>query len=747
VSYIKSRKRAPSSITVSDLSPLARSGATVITGLALSLSVSVAYAADTIADATDTDASTLPKVTVKADSEKSLASPKYTAPLAETTQTINIIDKAVLQSEAVTTLTEAMRNVAGVGTFNAGEGNGGPTVGDALYMRGLDVSNSIFVDGVRDLGSVTRDMFNLEQVEVTKGAAGTDNGRTSAAGSINLVTKKAKLEDSFDASVAGGSGSYKRTTLDWNKNLAQFESGAAFRLNLMGQDSGVARRNYVKNRGWGVAPSLAFGLRTDTRFYLDLLQVAQSNIPESGLSTVGMAGFSGTVAALSSARPVDTSNYYGGSDSHNNSSATMVTVRVEHDISPSTMLQNTTRWGQRYVDYLAITAGVPTLSTGRISRLGTAKQLDNEILSNQANLSSKFKLWGVDNSLSTGFELTREKQTNYGLTKSGTLSSVSLYDPELTPSGLTVTRNGQAAVWQTDTAALYAFDTLKLNDRWQINAGLRLDRYKTTYDATSTSGDTHIEGSGNLFTYKLGMLYKLATNGNVYANYALSQLPPGSTGSFGAYSLSSSDRSASNPNMRPQKSKTLEIGTKWEFCERKLLLTGALFKTDVYNELYKNDDGTYSQVGKKRLQGIELSATGEITKNWDVTASYIHQKTNILVGDATSQDGSSTLPYAPDDALSLWSTYRMPAGFTVGGGARYTGVVKRQAKLATTLDHMSSYWLYDAVATYKVSKNWEAQLNIYNLLNKRYMTAINYLGYRYTPGLERSARLTLNAQF
>lgn len=743
MSYIKNRKHPPSHFTVS---PLARSSATVITGLAMSLSVSVAHAADASAE-TDSSPQSLPGITVEASGIKALASPKYTAPLAETTQTIQVIDKEVLKSEGVSTLTEAMRNVPGVGTFNAGEGNGGPNVGDALYMRGLDISNSIFVDGIRDLGSVTRDMFNIEQVEVTKGAAGTDNGRGSAAGSINLVSKQPKLADSFDASVGAGSGSYKRATLDWNKNLDTFTSGAAFRLNLFDENSGVAGRDNVKNRGWGVAPSLAFGLHTDTRVYLNLLHVEKNNVPESGLSTIGMAGFSGSVAGLSSASQVNSSNYYGSSDSHDNSVATMATARVEHDINATTTLQNTTRWGKNSVDYLAVTAGVPTTSSGTITRLGAAKQLDDEIITNQTNLSTRFKTFGMEHSLSTGFEITREKQTNYGLTKTGTLSSVSLYDPELTSSGLTITRNGQDAVWQTDTAALYAFDTLKIDQRWQVNAGLRLDHYKTTYNAIATSGNTNIEGSGNLFTYKLGALYKLTSNGNLYVNYALSQLPPGSTSSFGAYSLSSSDSSASNPSMEPQKSKTLELGTKWELFNQNLLLTAALFRTDVYNEVYENDDGTYSQIGKKRVQGIELSATGKITRNWDVTAAYTHQKTDIVVGDATAQDGSSTLPYAPEDALSLWSTYRLPLGLTVGGGARYVGIVKRQTKLATTPDHIPAYWVYDAMASYKISKDWDLQLNVYNLFNKHYITAINYLGYRYTPGLERSARVTVNYHF
>ncbi|WAC70745.1 catecholate siderophore receptor Fiu [Roseateles sp. SL47] len=727
-----------------------RGNAAVLAGLAVTLSMSVAQAASGSAADTTEDPTTLPRVNVETSKAKTLASPKYTAPLAETTQTIQVIDSQLLKTQGATTLTEAMRNVPGVGTFNAGEGNGGPNMGDALYMRGFDASNSIFVDGVRDLGSITRDVFNIEQVEITKGAAGTDTGRSAPSGQINLVSKQPNLDDHLNAALGLGSGSYKRSTLDWNQKLSGFDNGAAVRLNVMGQDAGVAGRDQVKNKSWGVAPSIAFGLKTDTRVYVNLLHVKQTNTPDSGLPTVGLSGFSDTT--FSSASKVDTSNYYGSTDSHDDATATMATLRVEHDLSPTTTLRNLTRWGKNESDYLAVTAGVASLSgsdtsTWTTTRLGAAKQLKNEVLTNQTSLTTKFNTGTFEHSLSTGVEWTREKQTNYGLTRTGSLSSVNLYNPTLTASGLTITRSGLDAFWQTDTAAAYVFDTVKLNRDWQVNGALRVDHYKTSYLSEATTGNTELEADGNLVTYKVGALYKVAPTGNVYANYALSQQPPGSTSSFGAYSLSSTASSASNPDMDPQKSKTYELGTKWEFFDKRLLITGALFRTDVENEVYAEDDGTYSQIGKKRVQGIELSATGQITKDWNVVAAYTHQKTKIVTGAATAQDGTSTLPYAPDNALSLWTTYRLPQGLTLGGGARYTGIVKRQTKLATTPDHIPSYWVFDAVATYEINKNWDAQLNVFNLFDKRYITAINYLGYRYTPGLERSARVNLNYHF
>ncbi|MCJ2184420.1 catecholate siderophore receptor Fiu [Novosphingobium sp. 1949] len=721
--------------------------------LALSLSLFVPPALAQDATASQTGVPKLGGVTVTDtaidDSDNGYkaktSSPKYTAPLADTPQTIQVISRQVIQDQAATTLTEAMRNVAGAGTFNAGEGNGGPLTGDALYMRGFDMSNSIYVDGIRDLSGASRDVFNTEQIEVTKGASGSDYGRSSVGGSINLVSKQPKLDDSIDASAGYGSGDFWRGTLDINKKLS---ATTAARLNFMGQDAGVAGRDHVKNDRWGMAAAVATGLGTDTRFFAGLEHVEQDNRPDSGLSTVGWSGFSGTAAALSSASKVKSSNYYGASDSHDDSNMTKVTLKAEHDLAANVTVRNTFRWGKITQNYLAITEGVASLDTddesaSTTSRLGAAKDLKNTILTDQLNLTASFDTGGLHHNVSTGVELTREKQTNYGLTKTGTIATLSLYDPEYTASGLTVVRSGLDAYWQTDTVAAYLFDTIDLTDQFQLDLGARYDHYKTTY----TSSTADLEAKGDLFTYKIGAVYKLTQQGNVYVNYAVSQQPPGATGSFGAYSLSSSESSASNPSMDPQKARTLEAGSKWNLFGESLLLTGAVFRTWVENEVYAEDDGTYSQIGKKRVTGLELTATGQITPDWNVIGSYTHQKTRITTGESAAQDGSSSLPYAPEDAASLWTTYRTPVGLTVGGGVSYTGTVKRKAKLATTPGEIPSYWLANAMATYRFNAAADVQLNVFNIFNKKYMTSLNYLGYRYQPGLERSARVTLNLHF
>lgn len=159
------------------------------------------------------------------------ADPKFSRPIADTTRTVTVVSEQVMKDQGVTNLTDALKNVPGVGAFYAGE-NGSSSTGDTIYMRGADTSNSIYVDGVRDIGSVTRDTFNTEQVEVIKGPSGSDYGRSAPTGSINMISKQPRLDSGIDASVSAGSARFRRGTLDINEAIGET---SAVRLNLMGE--------------------------------------------------------------------------------------------------------------------------------------------------------------------------------------------------------------------------------------------------------------------------------------------------------------------------------------------------------------------------------------------------------------------------------------------------------------------------------------------------------------------------------
>jgi catecholate siderophore receptor len=159
-----------------------------------------------------------------------LASPRYTEPLRNLPQTITVIPKAVIEQQGATSLTDALRNVPGI-TITAGEG--GAPAGDNLTLRGNSARNDIFVDGVRDLSPQSRDPFNLEQIEVTKGPTSAITGRGSAGGAINLISKGPGISRFIGGSLALGNADTRRATLDINTPLGRIGLGerSAFRLN------------------------------------------------------------------------------------------------------------------------------------------------------------------------------------------------------------------------------------------------------------------------------------------------------------------------------------------------------------------------------------------------------------------------------------------------------------------------------------------------------------------------------------
>lgn len=774
MSHIKSRKHTRPTGAQSF------TAATLLTGLALGMPgvASAATPADSsgpLGQATRLDAVEVRGQRLKRYSDDELSSPKFTQPLIDTTQTINVIGSDLFNEQGATTLTEALRNSPGVGTFYVGE-NGNTSTGDAINMRGFDSSSSIFVDGVRDLGSISRDVFNIEQIEVAKGPAGTDYGRSAPTGAINLVTKQPFLRDHAAATVSWGSADQKRVTADFNRAIGN--GGMAFRLNVMAQDSGVPGRDYIENNRWGIAPSLAFGLDTATRIYVNFLHVQQNNTPDGGVPTIGLPGYTSpdsTRPQIGEAPLVNPESFYGTTSDYDDVTADMFTVRIAHDVSDNVSLRNTTRWGRTQQDYLLtafmgsadrlLTPDINDPSTWTITRnIPTFKDQRNEILTNQTNLSAHFDSGSVQHDLSAGIELLREKiaTRDQEAINGSAWPAANLYDPQPDVSGLQWDYTGAVGNGRTDTVAVYAFDTITFNPHWEINGGVRLDHYNTRFSSLEQCGgrrgpdcgglpeDSIVQGvdaeiSDTLFSWKLGVLYKPVENGSIYANYATSQQPPGGE----SLELSTSPRNANNGVYEPQDAKTAELGTKWSLFGDRLLLTAALYNTQVSNEIVRDPvDQQYYQIGEKRVRGIELSAVGHINHAWAISAGFTTMDAEVTAGPAVTEDGTPTLAYTPDHAFTAWSTYKFESGLMIGGGARYSGEMKRGSDGAVgTPTFTEDYWVVDAVASYAFSRDFDLRLNVYNLLDEDYVAAINKSGYRYTPGAPRSVLLSANFRF
>jgi catecholate siderophore receptor len=683
-----------------------------------------------------------------------VASPRYAAPLVETPQTIQVIPRALIEEQGATTLSEAMRNVPGI-TMQAGEGGGASnTSGDMFNMRGFSTANSLFVDGVRDDGLMSRDVFNLEQIEVFSGPTGSDVGRTNAAGYINLSTKTPTLETLRGGTFAVGEGAGVRATLDVNQPLAlgpqgSFLGGSAVRVNALWLDGGVSGRDHVERGSQSIAPSLSLGLGTPTRVAVSAQITRQDNLADYGLPSAASPVGTFTAAGILATTPVDQATYYGspGYD-YDKVRQDGVTLRAEHDFSPQYTLRNQARYNSTAREAVITSIANPAAYNPASNLVTLSRQANdrhNWIVSNQTSLIARPVTGALRHDLSLGLDITSEHQSAPGLTGVGTREPVDLNHPDVFNPvvGMNITPSGVVSDGRTNTVAVYAFDAFDLGPRLRVSGGVRADSYDTTSHSVTAAGVvTDLSGRDTLLSGKAGVVVKLNDHGNVYASFGSSATPPGSAN----FQLNASPSNQNNPNVDPQESTNYEAGTKWDLAGNRLQLSGAYFWTENRNVIFVVDAAAvppiFNQDDEQRVSGVALSVVGSITPRLDVNMSL-----QYLDSESRSQnpltDGRRLL-LTPDLSGSLWATYAIGRGVRAGGGVRYTDRVYVNAANTITVP---SYAVGDALLEAPVGRHLTLRMNVYNLTDRVYVRNVNNNAGRYNRGTPRSILLTSAIRF
>ena len=773
--YIKSKKKS-----VNYLSASVVAAAVIMSPIMLNAESTVLPNIDVVEKSEKVDYTQTYKV------DKSSSS-KVTQDLVDTPQTITVVTNKVMQEQQATTLQEALRNTPGI-TLQLGE-NGNTNTKDNITMRGFDAQGSIYKDGIRDLANASKDTFNTEAVEITKGAVGADNGRGVSSGYINQVTKSAKNVDEVSGTAGYSTAKNARLTSDINKKINET---TGLRLNVMKQQGEVAGRDDVEIDRTGMAASLGFGIGTATRTTINYEKTLQNDIPDGGIPTIGLSTFYSEPLARNSINPekVDTSNFYGSTGDFEDAESDTFTVKFEQDLSDKTTFTNTTRYSKTNqemlltspaLDTTVVTTGtspspqtsfsnkktpyvVNSVESWTSARNRHTKWQENEIFTNQSNFSTQIQTGMLLHKISTGVEVSKETQLTKTMTGAGTMASSNIYNPNLTMDviGKELSFTGARTDGETTTSGVYLFDSINIGEKFILTGGGRFDRYDTSNNITTVADGTstyktslgttipkntliatNLEDDGHLNSYKAGLVYKPVDNGSVYISRATTQLPPGGAN----FTLSSTVTNANYPDMEAQKSITDEVGTKWDLLNNRLSLTTALYKTVVENEVMTEADGSTSQNGEKEVKGIELGAVGEITDKWSVMAGIAKMDTEYT--KSTSTNEGLSLRFSPEHTATLWSTYKFTPVINVGAGARYVGTQTVSTSNASIppISKIEDYVVYDAMASYKYNKNITYQLNVYNLTDEEYVANMNNSGQRYTPGASRSGLLTLAYKF
>ncbi|MEZ0299023.1 MAG: TonB-dependent receptor [Candidatus Methylacidiphilales bacterium] len=726
----------------------------------------------------ETGSGNLSEVVVTAKPEGSyqvekLQSTKLTEPIINIPQTIVVVPKAVIQDQAASSLREILTNVPGI-SFTAGEG--GALAGDNLSIRGFNARSDIFVDGFRDSGVYNRDGFNLEQVEVIKGPASTYSGHGSTGGSVNLVTKDANLRPRYEASFGlgtEGNDIYSRNTVDINQPLDQWIPTTAVRLNALYQYDGMAPQDEVYNNRWALFPSIAWGLGTETRVTANYLYQQEDNLPTYGIMHNSANLYQGNPSLgnnYTKYADVDFSNFYGMVDRDYEHTVTHVpTLKIEHDFCENLKIENTARYSYTAREsvlspprsgtgtvYNPATNTLQALTTPypadtMIRELRARHQVD-QLVGNQFMLTGKFDTWKLNHTVVATLEYSRETEdyrTNQ--TARSPSSRTSLSNPGVNDPYPFSVLWGPESHTELEDIAFSLFDTIKFGEQWILAGGMRFDHVYShqtvdafageaakvtpqgTLAAVAASPAAEYQRTDDLLSWRIGLTYKPAPNGSVYFGYGTSFNPQIESGA-------SPSTIATTSNLGPEENETYEVGTKWDFLNERLSLTAALFRTNKNNaRITDPTDGTTQVLaGEQRVQGIELGVSGNITPEWSVFGGYSYMDSQIIKGT----NAGNELPNTPEQSASLWTTYKLPYNVKIGTGFQY--VDTRYSSIANTVD-APGYVTQQAMVGWSPTKNVEVQINVNNLWDEQYISALG--GGHSVPGYGRNVIVTTNIKF
>ncbi|MET0586887.1 MAG: TonB-dependent receptor [Novosphingobium sp.] len=742
---------------------------------------------------------------------ESAESPKYVRPLLDTPQTITVISNTTIRQQNLLTLRDALSTIPGI-TFGAGEGGGG--YGDSINLRGQSASTDIQIDGVRDSAQYSRsDTFNLEQIEVVNGANSVYGGSGSIGGSINLITKRPKADSLTVVSGGIGTDNYYRGTVDSNLRVSDF---IAVRLNGMVHKNDIPRRDFENVERWGVAPSITLGIDGPTRLTLQYLHQEDENTPVYGVPYYAVYG-----GLLPGA---DYSGYYGYKDvDRQDQTIDQATAIFEHEISDSLSIRNLTRW-QRVAQDLVVnppqgayclanstlansTAAATPCASGQVAGYfypsgprGTARFSVNTMMYDQLDLNAVFNTGSIEHTITLGASFAQEDYTLSngnemrnpgGATPNPVLPSINIANPNPVYGGpINYTQTGFQN-GDNRNIAIYLFDAIKFSDMFEINGGIRWENNRSAFRSDTItpsalpipSGQTSRYAVGtvqrandDLFSYRIGGVFKPAPNASLYVAYGNSKTPASSSvrSGCGTASVDQINLGLEPCGVSPQTAVNYEIGGKIDLMDSKLQLTAALFRNERTNYSVASNDPTIGNLqvndGRNRVDGIALGASGNITPEWTIFANYTYLKSKVLqsISDyclenpgasyiPTGATANVTCPLAdyqagqpltntPKHSGSLFTTYSFPFGLQVGYGLTYQGSFYLTNATNAAIYKSKDWLTHRAMLAYSFDNGLSAQLNIQNLTNEKYYTSIRNNGWA-TPGEGRSAVLTLSYSF
>lgn len=621
-----------------------------------------------------------------------------------TPRSLQVIPEQVLLDQQVSSLGEALRNVAGL---TEGDGFGG-TLTDFL-IRGFR-RDSIFRNGMR-LSAVTSNQpptQNIEALEIIKGPASVLFGQIEPGGLVNINTKKPSYQQRGYAQLVFDEYGKKLGTIDLT-GPANDAQTVAFRLNGSLERTETFRDFFEIDREF-ISPSLRWDLSERTALLLTYEYFTDNRPVDRGF--VSLPGANGQRYIPGN---IPLSRRFGERFEERDSKVHLVESRLQHQFNDD--WRGTVNLLYRTEDEFDIQVRpVNVNAAGNLTRQVDAT-LNREVLSYSANaqLEGTFATGPVEHRLAVGSDF-RDEDIDRRFFTGQSAGGFNIFNPVYGLIANNLTGTGDPRREDSSSFGVYLQDQVSLLDTLTLLLG---GRYDETRGVNLAAGALTVLDKKSEFTPQTGLLYRPTPTTSLYVSYSegfnpVSQVDPTTGRTFA-----------------PESSTQYELGAKGEFLERRLILTASVYDLEKDNIAELNGSGVLDLVGQVRSRGAELSVTGEPLPGLNFVGSYAYTDSEIL-GDFNAFKGNA-MPGVAEHTARLWASYEVRdgklAGLGAGAGVDYTsdrfGDTSNAWSLGeyTVVDVSLWYYLKNASLGLPGDSQMRFGLNIKNVLDERYFPA------------------------
>ncbi|MEB5933772.1 TonB-dependent siderophore receptor [Pseudomonas mosselii] len=664
----------------------------------LTLGLSLLFSAG-LASATTT---TLPETSVTADSTREEDNPrvKDVTTATRTSTPARYVPQAI---DSVKT-----RNVLDYGSSNLGKAlegipnvsSGADTRFDSLRIRGFDASNDFYLDGIRDDSQYTRDLHNIERVEVLKGPAAVLYGRGSQGGIVNRVSKAPEHGRRSTIEAQGGSQDLRSLYADLSADPSDTLS---LRLNLGNEDKNSFRDGIDGNHRQLFAPSMSWQVTPELNWLVQYEYSRYDRTPDRGIPGNPLTG-----------RPADVSRKttYGDTQrDYINDRAESLRSRLNYELNDQWQLRHTFSLFTLESDFdnTYLTAYRP--ATGLVDRQRWQQDLSTRNLYNTVELEGHVETFGLEHTLLVGLEMG-EQRRNSLLHQGVGVPSVPLQGATARQQHNGTMRVSSNNHTDVESTGIYLQDQIRLNDQWQLLAGVRFDQFEV--DTTNKLRNLSEKQKDNSFSPRIGVVYTPWQDHSFYASWSKTYSPVGG-GLIGITPGAAGNTNQTDPEQTRQK----EIGVKSEWFDERLSTTLAIYELELYNRRTRDpiNPELIQLSGLQRSRGIELTATGNVVGNWYVRGGIGLQDATI-VKDNNGQQGNRINDVAKRNA-SLFVTWKPELGWYAETGLTLVG--DRYADNQNTVI-LPGYGRWDALAGYR-THDWDVRAALSNITDKTYYSS------------------------